>query len=650
MPIQAVTGEINSQVLNDNYAYLDSQKLEKEQVKKVFVEDFGAVGDGVTDDTIAIQSAIDNLPDGYELIFAQGKEYLVSKNSSLTGFPKGDQPCLFINNKHGLKLKGFGSVIKVNTHAQGILEIQGSSFISAEGIEFKGPNTYPALDGTTGRGEKGTSTEGYNTAPFWGFHKNNSYDSGLGTFNGGYIGNSAFGVLIQNSSNNILFTQCKANGFNFSGFGVGFKGDDTYPDSENIKFVQCVVDNNYNANLLFCACNHVVVQDCTISNAGHPNSLLTDGNVDPGYGITCTNTLNSMPKNIYVKDNIMIGNKRKAVDAHTVEGFYVTGNQIEDSWVTGVFAKWSDGQQTVKNIIISQNVIKNSGIHSSSNSVISVGSSRSTFYTSNQYLNANVSDNILITNGGGIDVGTFDKVVVCGNIVDGVHSSANAVFAGISLGTGTSTERNNFVSCSGNLIDSKSALKMDRGISVRYTDSGTVTDNTIKLLNTDAYVGLYAVGCEYTTIRSNVVVLGSNGTPVVDTQTKGVAENIGIGGNGTIKQATGQRIHFLLLANGGNGTLTSYSGGNLIDSVVSDTNGLRINFKSGISNSIRPFVSISMQSSNGLVTSTGTNHDYFYNRGADNTGVTIGIKTSYNSSHTPFSSLTSGGIEVIILL
>jgi len=39
-------------------------------------EDFGAVGDGVTDDTAAIQAAIDELQDGQTVLFGMGKTYL----------------------------------------------------------------------------------------------------------------------------------------------------------------------------------------------------------------------------------------------------------------------------------------------------------------------------------------------------------------------------------------------------------------------------------------------------------------------------------------------------------------------------------------------------------------------------------------------
>ena len=54
----------------------------------VSVKDFGAVGDGITDDTVAIQAAINSIRDGVVLV--PGGKYLV--NSDVRLLLKGQSP------------------------------------------------------------------------------------------------------------------------------------------------------------------------------------------------------------------------------------------------------------------------------------------------------------------------------------------------------------------------------------------------------------------------------------------------------------------------------------------------------------------------------------------------------------------------------
>lgn len=76
MSLITISGEIQSQSLNDNFSYLDTNK----QTKLVTnVKDYGATGDGVTDDTQAINDAIDDaVASGGRIIVIPQGTYLVS--------------------------------------------------------------------------------------------------------------------------------------------------------------------------------------------------------------------------------------------------------------------------------------------------------------------------------------------------------------------------------------------------------------------------------------------------------------------------------------------------------------------------------------------------------------------------------------------
>lgn len=74
-----VSGEIRAKVINDNFSYLESQMVGKTDLINLNVQDYGALGDGITDDTLAIQAAIDDAESsGRKLVTEYGKTYRIS--------------------------------------------------------------------------------------------------------------------------------------------------------------------------------------------------------------------------------------------------------------------------------------------------------------------------------------------------------------------------------------------------------------------------------------------------------------------------------------------------------------------------------------------------------------------------------------------
>lgn len=112
----------------------------------VNVKDFGAVGDGVTDDTAAIEAAANSLQNGQTLLFPSGT-YLISyiwpphTDSSPNGIGRGKAVC-YIHNLQNVTLQGENVTIKCVNHAintyGGFLFclVEGSPHFTIDGFTF----------------------------------------------------------------------------------------------------------------------------------------------------------------------------------------------------------------------------------------------------------------------------------------------------------------------------------------------------------------------------------------------------------------------------------------------------------------------------------------------------------------------------------
>jgi hypothetical protein len=106
--LEAIGGEVTSQKLNDNFSYLDSNL----SIAVLDVQNKGAKGDGITDDSPFIQSAIDNLsgncfilvPDGTYLlntdVVDNGKTYNVLMGANVKFIGVGKMPQINLNANH----------------------------------------------------------------------------------------------------------------------------------------------------------------------------------------------------------------------------------------------------------------------------------------------------------------------------------------------------------------------------------------------------------------------------------------------------------------------------------------------------------------------------------------------------------------------
>lgn len=103
------------------------------------VKYYGAKGDGVNDDTDAIQTAINNLTDGGILLIPAG-EYLITPTNTYTieGYGSGLAPYygLLINDKDNITIKCYGELKPVfTTHNMNIIAVTNCNNVAIEGIK-----------------------------------------------------------------------------------------------------------------------------------------------------------------------------------------------------------------------------------------------------------------------------------------------------------------------------------------------------------------------------------------------------------------------------------------------------------------------------------------------------------------------------------
>ncbi|MGK9126739.1 hypothetical protein M1D52_22175 [Olivibacter sp. SA151] len=497
----------------------------------IFVKDFGAKADGKTDDTKAIQAALDK--NSKVVVFQKGT-YLVSKNSDLAGFPNMDQPCLLIRNKNNYKVIGNDATLVVMQHAQGILELQASENIVVQNLKLRGPGNFPPLDGETGRGEKGIATAGYNTSGFWGYYKNNCHNTSSnqtggynkefpqksgtknrswGKWNNGFIGNVAYGLLIHNGCNNIVIESCEATEFNYVGIGVGHNGDYfpkklNYPRSRNITFKNCHVYRNYSAGFHSMAVDNFKIVGGQSSGSGHPDASINDQNCDPGYGYTSrgsdTYTVKATIEGVLFSDN-----KRKGIDAHAGENLSFINNTVKNSPVCGIYAAWTSESQKVIGIRILSNIIDNTGYGPASLGAIYVGADNNSNIdqrTVNSLIKGNIIKNYSCS---AIRVRYGNYAQIIGNKI---YSAKKGVLPNLSsilvVGKNEKDLAKNI-----DIIDNsiqESGPLIERGIQLSNVEEGNVTNNTITF-DKDINIGVFTKNTNKISIINNNINLKGKG-------------------------------------------------------------------------------------------------------------------------------------------
>lgn len=637
--------------------------------KYINVKSMGAYGDNIHDDTSLLQSII-NL--GFSMYFPKGN-YLVSKNETLN-FENNDEPCLAIQTKNDMTITGENATLISNVHGQGILEIINSNNITVNGLKFKGLGVFPSLDGTSGRGEKGTETEGYYTSGFWGSYKNNSYDTSnftthasinngqaWGKFNGGFIGNIANGILIHNNSNYVIVKNCEMHGFNYAGIQIGFLGDSqTTLDSENIKILNNKIHDCYNSGINIVTCKNYTLENNTIYNIGHPNALYTDVNCDPGYAISHNSSQNSQAKKGIINNNMIYNVKRKGIDLHGGENVIISNNIIDNALVAGIYAFAVKNQLITQDINIINNQILNSSYCTNKLAPITVGgqidSTSSDTLQKNVIINNNLIKNCGGTNQGMISCRCGENINISNNTISDINElNTTNIYA---IVAGQITQYNSkLVIISNNLLDINNDL-VNGGIYCLNSENGIVSGNILNIPDvtqigtnesnisvfgnytvSDSVQGLSTQGFALPYLNSVNTMKKSQLASVLNTlYFKDV--------NGNLNYIP-KLINLTISANGTeNPTVNINQGEEFINNVVSNQRGVQINLKN-LSNKVAVFYNLT--NAEGL-NNGSTHYNYIYTREISNTTIILGIKASTDSSsHIPIANCTAGSLNVTIL-
>jgi polygalacturonase len=256
--------------------------------ESVSVKDFGATGDGTTDDTLAIQAAIN----------------YVASNSGVLTFPSGTymSDSLQVTPTASFKINGTGTIKKRTNAANNMLQIQGTTLpISVTGITLDG-------DFTT-HSEGGQGLVGYNISNMIvdGVTVTDVKNSGVIIFTDGTIHENN---IIRNCTvngeahikNGLLIVDCKNSGietssvFNVTEFALELKNSCT-----NCWIRNCLVDICDLQAIVLGQTTGTGPSHCDISNvtikASDGAIELSNGQYNTFNQITCDFTGNPTPIN-----------------------------------------------------------------------------------------------------------------------------------------------------------------------------------------------------------------------------------------------------------------------------------------------------------------------------------------------------------------
>jgi len=273
---------------------------EKNRAYVVNVRDFGAVGDGETNDTKAIQKALNSVREG-GVVYIPAGTYIVSRQ-------------LYIYSD-AMTVKGDGKATVIHYNYK-----QLSSSTAADAALFG------TRDGITDLVMRDMKLE------YEGEFFPNFGDSYKGAVSGIYLP----------VCHNVLIENIETTGFNADGVNVAGKSG-TY--ATNVTIRGCYMHHNRVGGVLYGYVDGILLEDNIFEYMG--------SQPDGGTGYGCAGYSGAYPKNVRVIHNQCNYNYRKGIDLHAGENVIIEGNTCKGNRLYGIYA---EGALT-KKVIIRNNVI-----------------------------------------------------------------------------------------------------------------------------------------------------------------------------------------------------------------------------------------------------------------------------------------------------
>lgn len=268
-----------------------------------------------SNDIAVLQNFIDTLPYNCEVKFPRYDYFL--------------EDVLVFKEKKDIKINLIDAKFIQQKHGYGCLEINNCKNVQVVGGHLIGYGNFPpqTFAGSILHNEK-------TDAVSWGSYRNG--ENITTPYGGGYLYNCGIGLLIYNGCDRILVQRVEVEGFNYSGISVGFSDNSNV--NKNITLYKCYTHDNFDNGINVQRVEFVEVDGCKSSNNGHPSALLTDAQINPGYGFTSRLALteNAVAKGVIVKNSTFNNNKRKGIDAHSGLNIVFENNQVYASYHSGI--------------------------------------------------------------------------------------------------------------------------------------------------------------------------------------------------------------------------------------------------------------------------------------------------------------------------
>lgn len=359
----------------------------------ISVADFGAVGDGATNDTNAINAAFSAIrtAGGGTLQFKPGKTYFIG-----TGTIGSTGVSDYINN---CTVIGYGSTIKASLNAAGVSFALHGNNVRIYGLTY---------DHVTGFVPSGTIDSGPS-------------DSGAIRIGGnGDAGSPSSGITVQD------VTVKTSHGFGI----IPYWG-------RHVTIKNCIVRNVMNAGIFIANCvENILVDGCFIENTGD-DGLMND----ISSGNTAGKTLNLVYTN-----NIIKNNRAKCLGLAAVWGGVISNNVLSNSYSAAIHIEANPSVYATGNtsgILIKNNVIERPGQYRGVSGIFASEGANAhgiEINNSNFIKDVQIIGNIIhdgSTGGYSMLIGSVDKLIVADNTIT---SGGIGINIGIAAGTFTATD------------------------------------------------------------------------------------------------------------------------------------------------------------------------------------------------------------------